>query len=109
MKIAEEKTITSGIENTVEVEISGGYEKYAKVEGKLKESVTDTMSVTYSKAMGLEYDLSKIYANSVKIAAMGYIFEYRVFQYKNSHFVKDYTTYAFDKDWGKEIRLVCRY
>lgn len=107
------QTLTIASSKTISRSVTSGVSAEVGIEGVVSANlgVSHTASVTteYSSSLGLSYDLSKFSHNSYRIAAMGYYDKFNVKKYKNGTYQSSKNLFAYDADFGQEIRLVYRY
>lgn len=105
LTVSGSKTVTRSVSDGVSSEF--GISSVVSI--KLGTQYETSVTTSYDVSMELNYDLSKYNHNSYKIAAMGFYDKFKVIKYKNGSYDKTYYAYAYDANFGQEIRLVYRY
>lgn len=95
------RSVTDGV--TAEVGVSD------VVSSKVSTTHTTSVSTAYSTALSITYNLSQFSKSSYKIAAMGFYDRFKINRFANNSYEYTYYRYAYDKNYGQEIRLVYRY
>lgn len=106
------QTLTLSINKSVTRSVEDGVSSELGIKNVISVNIgsqhKDKVTTNYSTSLGLTYRLSKFKHKSYKIAAMGYYDKFKVNKYKNGDYKKTYYAYAYNSNFGQEIRLVYR-